>query len=181
MSLILTREVGQVLEVGSPWGHPTTLRVVDITNKQVRVEIDGPKDVPVNRGEVADAIRARTELEQPTDAENFSLAQYLREQSKWSQDTFGPGPMVESLLDHIRKEITEVSEAPGDVVEWVDIAMLALDGALRCGVTPAEVIATLAAKFAVVKERQWPAAGSTPPGEAICHIKTESDTAAAAA
>jgi len=172
MSLILTRELNQTIEIGSPWGFPTTIKIQDITNKQVRLVIDGPSAVQVNRGEVADSLRARTELMPPTDPVNFSLVQHLCVQSKWSLETFGAGPLVEQLLDHIEKEIAEVRKAPGDVIEWIDIAALAFDGAMRCGgVTAEEVVAALDAKAAVVRERSYPPVADRQPGKAVHHLE----------
>ena len=45
--LVLTRTLNQVLEIGTG----ITVTVVEIKGKQVRIGIDAPKDVPINRKE----------------------------------------------------------------------------------------------------------------------------------
>lgn len=61
----------------------------------------------------------------------MNIAQLLTSQVLWSQKAFGPGFHPERVLKHIEKEIAEVRSQPSDVMEWVDIAILALDGAWR--------------------------------------------------
>ncbi|KAF1702840.1 dATP/dGTP pyrophosphohydrolase domain-containing protein [Pseudoxanthomonas kaohsiungensis] len=180
MGLILTREVGQVVEIGSPLGAPARVRVEAVTEKQVRLCIDAAPDVPINRGEYADEARARGLCEgEPFPPERFDLVDHLRAQHAWSQDTFGPGPMTARLLDHIRKECVEVEEKPSDILEWIDIAALALDGAMRAGANASEVAAAIAAKFAVVRSRKYPPIGSIPADQAVGHLKDLGELAGA--
>ena len=80
----------------------------------------------------------------------------LTEQHAWSLATFGPGRLTRSITNHIRRELDEVEEAPGDVTEWVDITILAFEGALRAGHTPAQVIAAWHAKQSLNRSRTWP-------------------------
>lgn len=54
----------------------------------------------------------------------------------WSKATFGPGRRTKGLLEHIRRELDEVAAAPDDLVEWVDVVLLAFDGYWRHGGTP---------------------------------------------
>ena len=62
---------------------------------------------------------------------NFDVVGHLEGQYLWSQRTFGPGGRTLGVCDHIQKELAEIAEAPTDVMEWVDVIILALDGALR--------------------------------------------------
>ena len=57
-----------------------------------------------------------------------NLHEHLSAQIAFSQDTFGPGARKEGVVDHIRKELVEVETDPN---EWVDVAILALDGFWR--------------------------------------------------
>lgn len=58
----------------------------------------------------------------------INLRSYLEPAIAFSFETFGPGTRSAGVIDHIRKEI---KEAESDPSEWVDIAILALDGAWR--------------------------------------------------
>lgn len=49
----------------------------------------------------------------------------------FSHATFGPGTRTNGVVDHIRKELVEVLDANGESAEWVDVAILALDGLTR--------------------------------------------------
>lgn len=73
------------------------------------------------------------------------LVQHLTRQAVFSRLAFGPGPRTEGVSQHIRKELEEVAEATPDACydpcsgvltsrrarEWVDVAILGLDGLLR--------------------------------------------------
>lgn len=106
------------------------------------------------------------------DREVAVLAEILDRQAAWSAKTFGPGPRLEGVMAHLRKELGEVEAAPTDVYEWVDVALLALDGAWRAGHTPAEVAAAFLEKSALVRARVWPDWRDTTPDAPIEHIRT---------
>lgn len=101
----------------------------------------------------------------------FDLAEHLRRQRLWSDKTFGPGPRTAGVLDHIRKELAEIEETPSDLEEWVDVLILAFDGATRIGHSPEDVIAALLAKQQKNEARQWPDWRSQPLDKAITHVK----------
>lgn len=72
-------------------------------------------------------------------------------------------PRRRGIAEHIGRELAEVAAActPQEVLEeWVDIALLALDGAWRAGYTPAQVCEQLRRKAAINRARQWPPVGS---------------------
>lgn len=101
----------------------------------------------------------------------MNLIEHLQNQQKWSQINIGPGTLVPEILDHIRKELREIEQAPGDVEEWIDVVLLALDGAWRQGYSPEQIANALAAKQAVNERRQWPDWRTNIPGKAIEHIR----------
>lgn len=68
----------------------------------------------------------------------IAMERYLERQKEWSLKAFGPGARVGGITKHIEKEVVEVRAAPADLDEWIDIAILALDGAWRAGYSPAE-------------------------------------------
>lgn len=86
---------------------------------------------------------------------DFSFLAHLIRQRSWSRYTFGPGARTKGILDHIRKELAEIEAEPLSN-EWIDVAILALDGAWRAGFTPQEIINALVAKQAKNEARTWP-------------------------
>jgi len=102
----------------------------------------------------------------------FDLRAHLHRQREWSERTFGPGQRSQGVVDHIRKELSEIEAAPGDLAEWIDVAILAFDGAWRAGHTPDQIIAALVAKQTKNEARQWPDWRSQPLDKAIEHVRT---------
>jgi len=83
-------------------------------------------------------------------------AAHLAHQREWSRATFGPGARTLGVIDHIRKELDEIAAAPDDVEEWVDVIILAFDGAWRTGWEPQRIIDAIKAKQAKNERRSWP-------------------------
>lgn len=86
----------------------------------------------------------------------FNLIHYIEKQRHWSLNTFGPGPRVNGIVTHIRKELKEVEAKPADLSEWIDVIILALDGAHRQGYTPEAIVSALDKKQKINFSRQWP-------------------------
>lgn len=82
--------------------------------------------------------------------------EHLERQREFSEQTFGPGPRTEGVLDHIRKELVEIEADPLDLGEWVDVIILGFDGAWRAGWEPQEIIDAIKAKQAKNEAREWP-------------------------
>ena len=111
---------------------------------------------------------------EPWDAaqqQSFDMLAHLRRQREWSERTFGPGARTAGVVDHIRKELREIEADPADVSEWIDVAILALDGAWRAGFQPQQIIDALVAKQAKNEARQWPDWRTAPADKAIEHVK----------
>lgn len=85
----------------------------------------------------------------------FDLISHLGNQMDFSIKTFGPGDRTKGVIDHIRKELKEIEEAQC-LDEWVDVILLALDGAWRCGATPTEICQGIAKKQKINEKRKWP-------------------------
>lgn len=98
-------------------------------------------------------------------------AAHLANQRAWSEKTFGPGMRLLGVLDHIRKELKEIESAPGDVEEWVDVIILALDGAWRAGWEPQQIIDAIKAKQAKNEAREWPDWRTMSADQAIEHVR----------
>lgn len=98
---------------------------------------------------------------------------HLTRQMIWSHQTFGPGPRTKGVLEHIRKELVEIEAAPFDLSEWVDVIILAFDGAWRAGFAPLEIIEAVKAKQARNEARTWPDWRTMSADQAIEHDRTE--------
>lgn len=105
--------------------------------------------------------------------QSFDLATHLRRQRSWSDQTFGPGARSAGVIDHIRKELREIEDNPTDLEEWIDVIILAFDGATRAGHSPEDVIAALVAKQEKNEARQWPDWRTQPVDQAITHVKED--------
>lgn len=60
--LVLSRHVDEVIAIGDD----ITITVVRISDDKVRLGIDAPRDIPVHRGEVYDAIKRQERSDRGT-------------------------------------------------------------------------------------------------------------------
>lgn len=102
----------------------------------------------------------------------FDLIAHLARQRAFSLMTFGPGPRTKGVVDHIRKELAEIEAKPDDIEEWVDLILLALDGAWRAGFEPQQIVEGIDAKQAKNEARDWPDWRTADPDKAIEHVRT---------
>ncbi len=103
---------------------------------------------------------------------SFDFAKFANEKAAWSKDTFGPGDRYSGVLSHIRSELLEVEKDPTDLEEWVDIILLAMDGAWRsAGASGEDLVAMLVAKQAKNQQRNWPDWRTLQPNEVSHHIE----------
>lgn len=102
----------------------------------------------------------------------FDLVAHLDRQRRWSEATFGPGDRAKGIVAHLRKELVEVEAAPGDLTEWIDVVILAFDGAWRSGAAPGQIIDALVAKQARNEARAWPDWRTADPDGPIEHVRT---------
>lgn len=119
---------------------------------------------------------------------NFDLVAHLTRQAAFSRATFGPGPRTEGVTDHISRELDEIDACDSEEergFEWVDVAILALDGLTRSisALHPhwtMDQVAARAAEMIVAKQgknelRRWPDWRTAPEDKAIEHIKGTED------
>jgi hypothetical protein len=103
----------------------------------------------------------------------FDLEFYLNVQRDWSKRTFGAGRQ-EGICKHIEKELAEVRADPMDLMEWVDIIILALDGAWRTGASADDIARALALKQSINLGRKWgPITGDDQPIEHVRECNEE--------
>jgi hypothetical protein len=101
----------------------------------------------------------------------FDLIKHVERQRRFSLETFGPGSRRQGVIDHIRKELCEIEAAPTDVSEWVDVILLAIDGAWRAGHEPEDIARAIAAKQTKNEARFWPDWRTADPDKAIEHVR----------
>jgi hypothetical protein len=99
------------------------------------------------------------------------LSEHFRRHREWSLNTFGPGDRAAGVVAHIRKELTEIEADPHSLEEWIDVAILAFDGAWRAGHSPEEIAAAWLGKQDKNERREWPDWRNMPTDSAIEHIR----------
>jgi Protein of unknown function (DUF550) len=99
----------------------------------------------------------------------FDLVAHLYRQRAFSRATFGPGERTKGICDHIRKELAEIEKDPDDIREWIDVLLLALDGAWRAGFMPEEIVNALDEKQEENELRDWPDWRTAEPDKTIEH------------
>lgn len=102
----------------------------------------------------------------------FDLVSHLHRQRTFSRNTFGPGARTKGVIDHIRKELAEIEAEPEDISEWVDVILLAFDGAWRAGWEPEDIVAAIEAKQSKNEGRTWPDWRTASPDKAIEHDRS---------
>lgn len=105
----------------------------------------------------------------------MNLREYLQRHKNWSLSTFGSGRRTEGLCKHITKELHEIRKEPNDLMEWIDVIILAFDGAWRAGYTPTQIINALVQKQAINFQRQWNHASDSEPTEHVREPVAESE------
>lgn len=104
--------------------------------------------------------------------DDFDLAAFANAKAQWSRETFGPGDRYAGVIAHIRKELLEIEADPRDLVEWVDVILLAMDGAWRStGADGSALVAALLAKQAKNVARKWKDWRTLRDGEVSEHVK----------
>lgn len=99
----------------------------------------------------------------------------LKQQQSFSVKTFGPtnSDRLEGCCKHIEKEVGEVRNGSYiDLEEWIDIMILAADGAMRIGYTPEQVLEAYDEKIAKNMRRTWPDWRSGMAGQPIEHDRS---------
>lgn len=94
---------------------------------------------------------------------------YIDRHISWSAQTFGPGAKVVGLCKHIEKELQEIKADPTALFEWVDVIILALDGAWRAGYSAQQIWNGMQAKQKINFGREWPE--HSPDDEPTEHIR----------
>lgn len=102
----------------------------------------------------------------------FLLEKYVAVQREWSLKVFGPYARTAGIVDHIHKELKEIEQAPHDLKEWVDVVILALDGAWRAGYSENEIVVAMIEKQQENLTRSWPNWRTADPSKAIEHDRT---------
>lgn len=101
--------------------------------------------------------------------ENF--VDFIERKKQFSLKTFGPGQRVSGIIDHIKKELIEIQENPNDLMEYIDVMLLAMDGAWRAGFSANEIAQALYKKQEILESRTWPDYRTIDQNKAITHIK----------
>jgi hypothetical protein len=100
---------------------------------------------------------------------SLDLAKFFDAKAEWSRDTFGHGHRS-GVIAHIRSELDEIAACPSDLTEWIDVVLLAMDGAARSACADgASFVAALIEKQRLNERRTWPS--DVPPDAATHHVE----------
>lgn len=84
----------------------------------------------------------------------FDFAMFFNQKADWSRRIFGES--YDGVIKHLRKEVEEAAQNPSSLEEWVDVANLAMDGAMRhAGADGEAFVAALLAKHQKNINRTW--------------------------
>lgn len=97
------------------------------------------------------------------------LGDWIESKRAWSMETFGNAQRSEGIVKHIQNELIEVLDNPKDVSEWIDVILLALDGARRAGFVGEDIAYALFEKQHKNEKRKW--GDHLAPNEAGHHVK----------
>jgi hypothetical protein len=111
-----------------------------------------------------------------TEFKKFDMLDHLRRQRAFSERAFGPHFRYKGIIEHIKEELIEIEKDPHDVVEWIDVALLAFDGAWRSGHSPEEILAAFVNKLAKNEARDWPDWRTVSEDKPIKHIEESKKT-----
>lgn len=139
----------------------------DVATNRFYLTFEHPSFRALRNGELIPELNPLYRLNEP----GWDLITHLERQRAFSERTFGPGRRTEGVSDHIRKELAEIAENPDDLSEWVDVILLALDGAWRAGHSPRDIACAIEAKQARNERRSWPDWRTAPLNKAIEHSR----------
>jgi hypothetical protein len=105
----------------------------------------------------------------------FDVIAHLHRQKEFSLRTFGPGTRTLGVVEHIRKELKEIEAKPDDLEEWIDVVILAMDGAWRTGAKPVDIVQMWIMKQEKNERRKWPDWRMIGMDKAIEHVRFGED------
>lgn len=73
----------------------------------------------------------------------------------WSDATFGTEYGSGKKLHHLKQEVDELIDAPKDLYEYADAALLLFDAARTEGYTLNDIYYAMSAKLAINRNRTW--------------------------
>jgi hypothetical protein len=164
LQLARIREILRDPELYNSHSSVTTLSLVRDIKQAIDIPLEG------------------TRIAEPDSVHSPAIdAEHLQRQREFSTRTFGPGNRTDGVLDHITKELDEIRADPCDLSEWVDVIILAFDGAWRAGWEPQQIIDAIVAKQERNEQRTWPDWRTADPGKAIEHVRSACHRPAASA
>jgi hypothetical protein len=95
-----------------------------------------------------------TKLREELREAQFEFNRFMEERREWALKQF-PTQSCESVCRHIEKELTEIRACNTDLVEWIDVVLLAMEGYCRSGGNASDIFSAMKAKHAVNLTRKW--------------------------
>jgi hypothetical protein len=174
-------QTGQVLRAeivqGIPPGSQITRHQYDFATGFYWLTIQNDAFEPVERGKAIPVLPIVCRQI----PEGYDLIAHADRHREWSEKTFGPADRAKGVVAHIRKELEEIEADPTDVMEWIDVITLAIDGAWRsAGATAMQIAHALRDKLARNEKRKWPDWRTLSPDQPSEHIEEAPATEKAA-
>jgi len=99
----------------------------------------------------------------------------VNRQRAWSTAQFGETVPIDRILNHITEEVAEVKAEPGTLHNWIDIVLLAFDGAWRAGHSPKEVVQAIQDVQVRNIMREWLDTKDLLPGQPNSHKLSQAE------
>ena len=121
---------------------------------------------------------ARDEIEGRYNGGPWDFFKVMENWAKWSDSVWGENRPPNGTVNHLVEEAAELAENPTDIMEYVDVIMLAVDGLRQAGFDFAEFTDAAIKKLAINKAREW---GPVDENGVSRHVKDSAKTGKAKA
>lgn len=98
----------------------------------------------------------RHEREAMLEGDGRSAIQRLQDEAgEWTDATFGQNQTADSCIAHLKKEVKELAENPGDRLEYADCLLLLIDAYRKAGGSADDLVCAGWQKFEINRSRVW--------------------------
>ena len=136
-----------------------------------------PSSTPSDLGEIVDSVKREPSASAEIQAENERLREALADKEEdlrgqhngtpwdvfkmltdwaaWSDSVWGEGRSPAGAINHLAQEVDELRSSPQNIMEHVDVIMLAMESLRLAGFDVAELVDAAAKKLEINKQREW--------------------------
>lgn len=114
--------------------------------------------------------RTGSEIRELLAQNSSNFDQLFREHGEFSIETFGRLRGPEGPISHLKKEIEELLQNPGDKMEYADCLLLLMDAWRLIGGTSEDMVAAAYQKLQINRKRKW---GTPDENGVVEHVREE--------